>query len=169
MTFVSYDDALDHAERVGKRLPDEFEFEFAATNGGTVADPWAGQGEPADAWEIGPFEKSRFPLQVGNRTVYGLFSNVVEWTSSWAANYPGLRHHPAQKLGGEERIVRGGPASALGFSDAPKGYRGPRMRIMQLRQAFGPGLGFRCARSDKPRLTPADFGRIIPDGESTAP
>ena len=40
VTRISHDLAVAHAERVGKRLPDEAEYEFAATNGGTQEYPW---------------------------------------------------------------------------------------------------------------------------------
>ena len=36
ITFVSYSAALEYAELVGMRLPTEFEYEFAATAGGTA-------------------------------------------------------------------------------------------------------------------------------------
>ena len=33
-TFVNWDDAVAYAEKIGRRLPDETEYEFAATAGG---------------------------------------------------------------------------------------------------------------------------------------
>ncbi|MFO0910234.1 MAG: protein kinase [Isosphaeraceae bacterium] len=45
VTHVTYDQAVAFAERVGKRLPFEEEYEFAATDGGTREYPWGSTNE----------------------------------------------------------------------------------------------------------------------------
>jgi hypothetical protein len=44
VTLVSFDQAVRCAEEMGKRLPDEAEYEFAATNGGHDSFPWGDEG-----------------------------------------------------------------------------------------------------------------------------
>jgi formylglycine-generating enzyme required for sulfatase activity len=49
VTLVRYDEAVHFAEKIGKRLPDEFEFEFAATEGGRSRFPWGNDGSRLSA------------------------------------------------------------------------------------------------------------------------
>jgi formylglycine-generating enzyme required for sulfatase activity len=160
---VSWADAVAFAESYGKRLPDEAEYEFAATAGGTRRFPWGNQADPAKPWTFGPAgEPADDYVEGGGGTrVYGLYSNVAEWTSSWAAPYPGQAKLPSVPLKG--RVVRGGgPTVYAGNPDATEWLRGPRQRSFVAEPVNTlPGLGFRCARSAKPRMSPEDFGQII--------
>jgi hypothetical protein len=88
--YVTYDQALNYAEKIGKRLPDEAEYEFAATKGGKWRFPWGPKGpqEIVD-WPLGPVRHPAFDQTDTEPPVFGLFSNVAEWTTSWFAPYPG--------------------------------------------------------------------------------
>src|SRR5206468_3757283 len=91
VTFVSWLDAVSYAEEVGKRLPDEAEYDLAATAGGRRRFPWGDTSPPAGGWEVGPvgtpaYDRLRLD---GQPAVLGLFSNAAEWTGSWFAPYPG--------------------------------------------------------------------------------
>ena len=166
IALVNWDNAVAYAESVGKRLPDEIEYEFAATVGGRSKFPWGNDAPPAGDWTFGPVEDAPLDRLDTNPPTAGLYSNVAEWTSSWATFYPTAKV-PHSWVGpatpSNDRIVRGGP---------PKIYEGtpirlpdwgsPRQRDTLLRVLSKPGIGFRCARSTRPRLRPEDFVSIVP-------
>ena len=52
MAFVNWDSAVAYAEFIGKRLPDEIEYEFAATRGGTRKFPWGDDSERIAEWKL---------------------------------------------------------------------------------------------------------------------
>jgi formylglycine-generating enzyme required for sulfatase activity len=151
--WVPFGDAMFVAEMMGKRLPDEFEFLYAATNGGTTKYPWGE--DPPPAWagvvHFGPVGEFQADKSLTNRTVVGLFSNAAEWTSTsptaeLAESPPG--QDPLRS------IVKGAPASAVeGVEPTPQQLNaGPALRIPELRtDNFKPGLSFRCVRSARPR------------------
>jgi serine/threonine-protein kinase len=165
VTFVSYNGALAYAEALGKRLPDEAEHEFAATNGGRTQFPWPDSPRTITEWPFGPVGIPEYDRTNTDPPVYGLFSNVAEWTSSGYTQYPTadpsvLQHFQSpeiQKLFRDVRVVRGGPEPVvMGMLD-PKGKGSwaswdPRYRTSYTRDQVYPGLGFRCARSVKARF-----------------
>lgn len=153
VSFVSYDAAVLWAEKLGKRLPTEAEYEFAATNRGRQPFPWGDDVNRLANWtftEQGSADWDRLDTQP---PVSGLFSNVAEWTSSWPVPYPahqetGLK--PSALLA-TERIVRGGSSSVIaGQPTGADWLPGPRMRVKQHIETTTPGLGFRCVRSAQP-------------------
>jgi formylglycine-generating enzyme required for sulfatase activity len=161
--FVSFDDALHLAERLGKRLPTETEYEYAATNGGTSLYPWGDKElkELADAKEFWPFGAVRTPAYDRTRSeppAYGLFSGVAEWTDSPLRWYPGALEFALSKRkvaalpehDPRLRIVRGGPPSVVARRPDPRDVYSPRWRSARTRDQPQPGLGFRCCRSAQP-------------------
>jgi formylglycine-generating enzyme required for sulfatase activity len=162
VAFVSWEDAVAHAEHVGKRLPDEVEFEYAATGFGRHRFPWGDSAAVIQEWKFEAAGKPDYDrVEVpGQPPVFGLFSNVAEWTGSWYTVYP------SQNLGligfQYRRVVRGGPVSVLQKQPDPSQWlRGPRSRLGLDAPLIYPGLGFRCARSTRPRLNPDDFVRVL--------
>jgi formylglycine-generating enzyme required for sulfatase activity len=165
VTDVSFDQALSYAEEIGKRLPDEFEYEFAATNGGTTRFPWGDDPKPIEDWKYGKAGEPAFDRTPGSPSVSGLFSNVAEWTLSWNVPYPTLTpdamkaffEDPAMQLRHRgTRIVRGGPLPVINHTPERRQislpeHWDPRNRFGIPRNEGRPGLGFRCARSEKPR------------------
>ena len=154
VVFVSHHEAVHFAERVGKRLPTEFEYEFASTGGGRFPFPW-GDGEAPGGWQFGGVARADDADRTPTRPpVYGLFSNAAEWTSSWVNPYP--NPNPLVfKLEGhaEHRVVRGGTFTTgrrqpLGPKES---FITPTFRVGYSRETRLPGLGFRCARSARPR------------------
>lgn len=134
VSHVTWDQAVAYAETVGKRLPDEFEHEFAA-----------------DRHEA---DKSG--------EIRGLLSDVAEWTMSWNVQLPsGARLKPAAALTSDElRVVRGGrPEDLIGPNPVAggDGQADPRVRLAFPRWESYPRIGFRCARSAHPRLKPKDY------------
>ncbi len=160
-TAVTWHQAIAYAEKMGKRLPDETEYEYAATACGKQRFPW-GDTAPEKNWPLGPVgEPAHDRVDLHRQPpVFGLYSNVAEWTSSWAGGYPGLEQaEPDSTL----RVVRGAPLWVVTGQRDPSGIvRGPRERINVVGPAQLPGLGFRCARSARPRLTANDFVSVLP-------
>src|SRR5262249_2093226 len=148
-------------ERIGKRLPDEAEYEFAATGGGKLKYPWGDEFRLAGEWTFGPVRQPDFDRTRTQPKVYGLYSNVAEWTTFWMYPYPSAHPLPLaanpspdmHALVREARVVRGGAYSVV--EGSPGGEElswGPRFRHGITRKEAHPGLGFRCARSARPRF-----------------
>lgn len=151
--FVTYEVAVAWAEKNGKRLPTEAEYEFAATNSGLQAYPWGNDETQLETWNFTEQGSPDWDRLNTDPPVFGLFSNLAEWTSTWPVPYPaqekaGIR--PSSLLAAE-RIVRGGSGSVIAGQPVGADWKiGPRMRVKQHIQTMTPGLGFRCVRSAKP-------------------
>ncbi|WP_354191691.1 formylglycine-generating enzyme family protein [Arthrobacter sp. UYCu712] len=129
VVHVSWNDAQAYCEHVGRRLPTEAEWEFAARGGLERARfPWGNElMSEAGSWQCNIWQ-GRFPDQ--NTTEdgwltsapvrsfapngYGLWQavgNVWEWCSDWFdANYYRRSPHndPQGPAGGAVRVMRGG-------------------------------------------------------------
>jgi hypothetical protein len=159
VAFVSWLDAITYAEEIGKRLPDEVEYEWTATAGGRRKFPWGDAADLIREWKIGPVgtpAHDRLELD-GQPPVLGLFSNAAEWTSSWYAIYPNV--HGIVDYNAKLRVTRGGPTTP--DEDPAPWQVGPSHRHSVPAPDWRPHLGFRCARSARPRLSPDDFGKIL--------
>lgn len=138
VTGVTWDDANAYARSVGKRLPLEEEWEFAARGPSGLLYPWG------NSWRAGcanAGNEGKGLVYVGSYDcdspfgVQDLIGNAWEWTSSDWRPYPGgSLSTPA--IGGE-KVIRGGSwesnreyASAIFRS----GYKGDPQKT-----------GFRCA------------------------
>ena len=159
-TCVTWDQAVCHAELVGKRLPTEAEYEFAATNGGKQAFPWGNAMASLGRWEYGSVRTPAYDvLTIDGMRVYGLYSNVAEWTMSRYVPYPG--GEPLVDHRRTRRVVRGGPPSvSRGTPIADEVKQGPRQRFGIPWSNAHPKVGFRCVRSVVPRTHPEDFEAV---------
>ena len=157
--WLRYDRAIAVAEKVGKRLPTEAEYEYAATHGGTSEFPWGAWNKKVEAkgsaikkWgDVGSPSFDRLDV---SPPVYGLSSNVAEWTTSWVVKgpkhegslideYTSPRHY---------RIARGGDLTVVhGDPTVTRKNRDSKIRSVLPRVETYRGLGFRCVRSKKPR------------------
>ncbi|MEX2559682.1 MAG: bifunctional serine/threonine-protein kinase/formylglycine-generating enzyme family protein [Pirellulales bacterium] len=155
VSYVTYDEALAYAEWVGKRLPNELEYEFAATGGGKHDFPWGDSTEPIRDWLYSEIGSPAIDRVIEHPSLAGLYSNVAEWTTSWLTPYPSAPADAIRFLPKEHlvcRVVRGGPYSVVvGKPDRVDIDFGPRLRHEVDRSSRHPGLGFRCARSQRPR------------------
>jgi serine/threonine-protein kinase len=156
--LVTFDDALECAEKMGKRLPEEAEYEYVATNAGENRFPWGDDFSMIQNWTIGPVGKPDYDRSKLNPSVFGLYSNVAEWTNTWAKPYPGANWPEEAKISFRDmRIVRGGPTCVLLGDPDPQGKDKTDPWHSSFRQGIPhdqtyEGLGFRCARSVAPRF-----------------
>jgi formylglycine-generating enzyme required for sulfatase activity len=144
---IRYDWAVARAEILGKRLPFEAEFEYAATRPDIqYASVDDSTGQFAAAAEASA-------VDLGAPRIYGLLSNLAEWTatSGFVRDPDGGKHRSPEWTALDYRLVRGGD-SDVAEGDLAKSDRDPRFRWCVPRHEVKPGLGFRCVRSAQPRF-----------------
>lgn len=168
--YVSFDDAMGFAEELGKRLPEAHEYEYAATQVGAQNYAWGDSWLPSLSI-VRAFDKAGEPaldrIIANGDPVYGLFTNVGEWTSTCATSSSDRWIDPQSS---SDAIV-GNKTSHLVWGAYIKNAEG------SFRSSFSTGkrdpfavpdktwrrwLGFRCARSRKARMTTSDFAAAIP-------
>ena len=155
VTYVAFDPGVAAAEWFGKRLPTEAEYEFAATLGGTRRFPWGDDDEILQEWDFGPVKNPSFDVLPVDPPVFGLYSNVAEWTQSRLLPYPTAKpmSEALKREFSVSRIVRGGGHDVVIGKPVQKQFRqGPRYRSSEVMNQTFPGLGFRCARSARPQF-----------------
>jgi formylglycine-generating enzyme required for sulfatase activity len=126
---ISYGEALAIAEKVGKRLPTETEFELALA-----------------------YQKTH---SLVSTPIFHLEDGVAEWTStSAAAGGPDSRGLVPSAVTSDLRIARGGTMRTIwGESEPSTVDENDNLRRLALdRHLVAPGLGFRCVRTVKPRF-----------------
>jgi eukaryotic-like serine/threonine-protein kinase len=151
---VSWLDAIQAAEVLGKRLPDEAEYVLAATLGGRSRYPWGDDATPlrGKPWEFGPVGVATHDRTPGNPSIVGLYSNVSEWVFPLPSSQLSLVSTLAPPPVGVA-VSRGGPKSVmLGAPVASEVEVGPTERVLTPLPGGAKGVGFRCARSQYPRL-----------------
>lgn len=108
VTQVSYEDALAYATWLGRRLPTEQEWEYAAKGGqGSDKYPWGENISLAQANYSSQGTCAVMRYSPNGYGVYDLIGNVWEWTDSYYQAYPGNRDENPH-FGKKYRVIRGG-------------------------------------------------------------
>jgi formylglycine-generating enzyme required for sulfatase activity len=165
---VSWHDAVAFSAWVGKRLPTEAEWEYAARGGLDQARfPWGDELTPdgehrCNIWQ-GQFPtrntaedgyRGTAPVDAFPPNDFGLFNvsgNVWEWCADWwstthqatGSHGTGPQVSPAGPPTGDSRVMRGG--SYLCHDSYCTRYR-VAARSSNTPDSSGGNLGFRCAR-----------------------
>ncbi|NPA35285.1 MAG: formylglycine-generating enzyme family protein [Chlorobi bacterium] len=161
VTQVSYHDAKAYAKWAGRRLPTEFEWEYAARNGKNTGQnfPWGNElvvdGKyMANVWQ-GPLQpdpevKDGFlytsPVGYYGETPAGLTDmsgNVWQWTDSYFIPYPGSPHEGRAGPDENSRVLRGG---SFMYDEYGPLSNSVWFRSMNTVETSLFNMGFRCAR-----------------------
>ena len=153
---VSYHEAEAFARWAGKRLPNEFEWEAAASSDPATGSqrrfpwgnaPWTPAHANLDQLAFQTAPVGAYPLNVSPIGCYGMVGDVWEWTSSDFNGYPGYETFPYPEysevfFGNEYKVLRGGS-----FATRPGAIRNTfrNWDYPIRRQIFS---GFRCASDD---------------------
>jgi sulfatase modifying factor 1 len=162
VVHVTWNDADTYASALGKRLPTEAEWEYAA-RGGVEGQPypWGAELEPdgehyMNVWQ-GSFPRQNTcadgylatcPVDAFHANGFGLYNmtgNTWEWCTDWFS--PGFhvqdrRTNPRGPLAGTHKSVRGG--SYLSHASHSRRYRVSSRNARPPDWSSG-NLGFRCA------------------------
>ncbi len=144
VTGVSYMQAAEYAERVGKRLPTEAEWEKAARGTDGRVFPW---GDTWDQEKANTLEnEDNVPKRVGSYRLgaspYGVLDmagNVHEWVQDWYEAYPG-NTDVTKDYGQVYRVLRGGS-----FTTSRYEARAARRHFDRMDSSRA-DYGFRCAQ-----------------------
>ncbi|HUW60603.1 MAG TPA: SUMF1/EgtB/PvdO family nonheme iron enzyme [Candidatus Bathyarchaeia archaeon] len=143
VTNVTWKQATEYAQAVGKRLPTEEEWEKAARGTDGWEYPWGMEFKKEYCNAASP---TRGVMRVGTFKLGGspfnlmdMAGNAYEWTSSWYQAYPG-NTDIKKDYGQVFRVLRGGSYASDRF-----GVRCARRHFDRVDYAR-PDYGFRCAK-----------------------
>jgi serine/threonine protein kinase/formylglycine-generating enzyme required for sulfatase activity len=153
VTGMTWKEADAYCKALGKGLPTEKQWEYAARGSGhKTLYPW---GDKFDATRVVCSVAKPTPLQPvrSGASIGGLFhlsGNAWEWVADQYEPYPGSKAHKAV---GTQFVIRGGGAESRKpkeltatwreFNYAHKNPKSKKLSVYRY-------LGFRCARSPKP-------------------
>lgn len=145
---VSWKDACEYCRRIGKRLPTEAEWEYAARAGSTSNYFWGDTMNGTYAWHYGNSDNRTHSVAQKSPNAFGLYDmtgNVWEWCSDWGSDdyySKSVSQDPHGPDSGTFNVTRGG-----GFGFNRNGY----ILRSAYRNLYPSGyrninIGFRCAR-----------------------
>lgn len=142
---VSWNQAVDYAKAVGKRLPTEMEWEKAARGPDGLEFPWGDAFDPAlcnaAASNAGALvERGAYIEGMSPYGCVNMAGNVYEWTQSWYQAYEG-NQYVTKDYGQIFRVLRGGSYLSQRFDVrcAKRHFD----KVSSAREDYG----FRCALS----------------------
>jgi formylglycine-generating enzyme required for sulfatase activity len=153
---VSWDQARAYCQWVGKRLPTEAEWEYAASGPQNLTWPWgnnfASNLAAADAPDVQPVDS--YPEGLSPFGLYNMAGNVGEWVADvfdpqFYAVSPAV--NPISQGSGAERIFRGGS-----FGNPDSAYYTTSRRYPKSRDFNDVDVGFRCAQDASGVTPPAE-------------
>ena len=113
ITHIKWREAKSYCHKVGKRLPTEAEWEYAARAGSKTKFPWGNEIDDDYLWYAG--NSPREIPQVGKKKpnawgLHDMMGNVWEWTMDWFS-YTYYKSSPAKNPKGPTRqsfrVIRG--------------------------------------------------------------
>ena len=145
VTVLNFDHAIAYAEAAGKIVPDEWFWQYLATNGGTTRFPWGNDPRPdwsarereiaARAWD----SARDYP------EIIGLYSGPLEWT--WGSAGRTRDTVEAFPQISWRTVIRGGPEAALFDKDEEQDWlRGSSQRLEWAAIQSHQYVGLRCVR-----------------------
>lgn len=148
---VSSFDAAKYAEWVGKRLPTEAEWEYAAR--GSLVNKNFPNGDQIDSTQANYGKKYKGVIVIGKGKpnayeLYDMAGNVWEWTSDFYSETYGsdsVQSNPTGPKSGRFRVIRGG-----------SWHSGAMCNQVYYRNGLSPSwvdfaVGFRCVKNIRPK------------------
>ena len=142
---VTWYEAKEYCQKIGKRLPTEMEWDKATRGGSTSRYYWGN--EIDDAYVIYADNADRHTHPVGSKkpNAYGLYDslgNVIEWVEDWYGENHYMKRSSSNPKGpsdGKEKILRGG---SWGNGEYSVGVNSRSWETPETQSKY---YGFRCA------------------------
>ena len=144
---ISWYGANAYCERVGRQLPTEAQWEFAAKGAQGHRFPWGSDDLDCDHAQYqgcgnAPVEVGSLPLGANPLGIYELAGNVAEWINDrYAVDYyqQSLQVNPAGPMNGYYRVIRGGfwNSTYIALQTSHRDWAGA--------DKHDSSIGFRCA------------------------
>jgi serine/threonine-protein kinase len=143
-TGVSWNDSQAYCQSIGKRLPSEAEWEYAARGMDDRLYPWGNEFDSTatNSLEAGLGHLIRVGTLPKNKSPFGVFDmsgNVWEWTVDDYKPYPG--NQATFEIPADGKVIRGGS------HQSDRLHATTTTRNLDHASTRSPVIGFRCAKS----------------------